>query len=133
MARRRVSSSLILIAAFALSMSAVRSTRAGTCGDYLEHAREHKASRSGFPVAETDASLPISPKPCHGPRCSQAPVQPAQAPVTTPSTPAPTRHSIALLSQNTVELVGIGFWLEAQTSVYRYCAAEEIFHPPRAV
>jgi hypothetical protein len=118
-------STICLVAVAMLAMSVSRGVLAGTCGDYLQHT----TAAATAPIASH--SLPLTPKPCNGPTCSQAPSQPASVPVTAPSAPDQTRNSIVLLHIETQTLANLAYWLDVPNSAYLYVAAEDIFHPPR--
>jgi hypothetical protein len=76
-----------------------------------------------------DAPRPGSPKPCHGPQCSQAPVVPPLAPPTVP--PAAPHEWGCLVIALMDAPAGLRAFLVEQSSEHPSRHSSCIFHPPR--
>jgi hypothetical protein len=127
-------SCLLVFSAFALCSSSF--VFAGTCGDYLQHKMpgEAKGSESFcglFFIAEGKREMPLTPKRCSGPRCSESPLAPVSSPPPAPTAPSELRVSFILTSNETESSLQSAYFDAALSSIYFFCAAEDIFHPPR--
>lgn len=129
MSQRQINALIAALAILTLA-SGSRALLAGTCGDYLQHnaSGQAAAAKSAMPAQE---DAPLFPKPCSGPRCSQAPVSPASLPAPAPTTPGETRGQMILQSTVDEPIISCSFWRTTIAQQYLYVAAEDIFHPPR--